>query len=300
MRLSSLCLAAVLIFSPALAAQHSSGGGSSGGGSGGGGGSHTSSGGSGSSGGSASSHNSSGSSGGSVSHSSSGSHSAPISQGGSVHSSGSGIGGSRSVVSSPHSNAPNSIRQPNSGPRTKHETVGKKGFFSFLRRPMRRPQPKAEPKPKPVADLRGRLCFKGPCVVCPTGGVHGGGCLSGLDPQRRNNFCSAREIWNGGVCLLQTRFVDDCSGLRFAMERQAQRMQAAESAQQSACASAATQECSDLTNTSLAETSLYRALQSRYRQCRQSITAYPFGGTAVWSYASGLSFDGLVTDGDNR
>jgi hypothetical protein len=294
MRLSSLCLAAVLIFSPVLAAQHSSGGGSSGGGSGGGGGSHTSSGGSGSSGGSASSHNSSGSSGGSVS------HSAPISQGGSVHNSGSGIGGSRSVVSSPHSNAPNSIRQPNSGPRTKYETVGKKGFFSFLRRPMRRPQPKAEPKPKPVADLRGRLCFKGPCVVCPTGRGHGGGCLSGLDPQRRNNFCSAREIWNGGVCLLQTRFVDDCSGLRFAMERQAQRMQAAESAQQSACASAATQECSDLTNTSLSETSLYRALQSRYRQCRQSITAYPFGGTAVWSYASGLSFDALVTDWDNR
>jgi hypothetical protein len=287
MRLSSLCLAAVLIFSPALAAQHSSGGGSSGGGSGGGGGSHTSSGGS-------------GSSGGSVSHSSSGSHSAPISQGGSIHSSGSGIGGSRSVVSSPHSNAPNSIRQPNSGPRTKYETVGKKGFFSFLRRPMRRPQPKAEPKPKPVADLRGRLCFKGPCVVCPTGRVHGGGCLSGLDPQRRNNFCSAREIWNGGVCLLQTRFVDDCSRLRLAMERQAQRMQAAESAQQSACASAATQECSDLTNTSLSETSLYRALQSRYRQCRQSITAYPFGGTAVWSYASGLSFDALVTDWDNR
>jgi hypothetical protein len=100
--------------------------------------------------------------------------------------------------------------------------------------------------------------------------------------------------------LLQTRFVDDCSGLRFAMERQAQRMQAAESAQQSACASAATQECSDLTNTSLSETSLYRALQSRYRQCRQSITAYPFGGTAVWSYASGLSFDALVTDWDNR
>jgi hypothetical protein len=300
MRLSSLCLAAVLIFSPALAAQHSSGGGSPGGGSGGGGGSHTSSGGSGSSGGSASSHNSSGSSGGSVSHSSSGSHSAPISQGGSVHSSGSGIGGSRSVVSSPHSNAPNSIRQPNSGPRTKYETVGKKGFFSFLRRPMRRPQPKAEPKPKPVADLRGRLCFKGPCGVCPTGRVHGGGCLSGLDPQHRNTFCSAREIWNGGVCLLQTRFVDDCSGLRFAMERQAQRMQAAESAQQSACASAATQECSDLTNTSLSETSLYRALQSRYRQCRQSITAYPFGGTAVWSYASGLSFDALVTDWDHR
>lgn len=294
MRLSSLCLAAVLTFSPALAAQHSSGGGSSGGG----GGSHTSSGGSGSSGGSASSHSSSGSSGGSVSHRAAGSHNAAISQGGSVHSSGSGIGGSRSVVSSPHSNAPTSIRQPNSGLRTKSETVGKKGFFSFLRWPIRRPQPKAEPKP--VADLRGRLCFKGPCLVCPTGRVHGGGCLSGFVPQHRNNFCSAREIWNGGTCLLQTRFGDDCSGLRFAMERQAQRMRAAESVQQITCASAATQECSDLTNTSLSETSLYRALQSRYRQCRQSITAYPFGGTAVWSYASGLSFDALVTDWDNR
>jgi hypothetical protein len=100
--------------------------------------------------------------------------------------------------------------------------------------------------------------------------------------------------------LLQTRLVDDCSGLRFAMKRQAQRIQAAESAQQSACVSAATQECSDLTNTSLSETSLYRALQSRYRQCRQSITAYPFGDTAAWSYASGLSFDTLVTDWDNR
>src|ERR1700721_700708 len=238
MRLSSLWLAAVLIFSPALAAQHSSGGGSSGGGSGGGGGSHTSSGGSGSSGGSPSSHNSSGSSGGSGSHSSSGAHSASLSQGGGAPRSCCESGGSRPVVSSPHSNAPNSIRQPNSGPRTKYETAGKKGFFSFLRRPMRRPQPKAEPKPNPVADLRGRLCFKGPCLVCPAGRAHGGGCLSGLDPQRRNNFCSAREIWNGGVCLSQTHFVDDCSGLRFAMERQAQRMQAPGRAQQTPAAHA--------------------------------------------------------------
>ena len=46
----------------------------------------------------------------------------------------------------------------------------KRGFFSFLRHPFRKPEPKPEPTGSlRSADLRRPLCFKGPCPVCPAG-----------------------------------------------------------------------------------------------------------------------------------
>jgi hypothetical protein len=264
MRLSSLSLAAVLIFSALAFAQHSSGGGGSSGGSGGGG-SHGSSGGSSSSGNSASSH----SSGGSASHGSSASH------GASGHNSSSASSHSSAHLS--HSNSSHSIREPHAEARAKFGTSVKRNFFSLLRRPFRKPEPKPEPKPELAANLRQRICFKGPCPVCPAGQVHAGGGCVGILVTNNRNFCSHREIWNGGACLLQTPFLGDCVGLRTVLERQAQRMQAAEAARQSACSTGSGQQCSDLTGTAQSEGSLYRSWQDRYNRCQQrSLRAYPY------------------------
>jgi len=284
MRLSSLWVAAVLLVCSATFAQHSSGGGSSGGSSGGG--SHsTSSGGSSSSSSSASSH----SSGGSVSH------------GSSVHGSNSGSASSTSPTRESHSSTERSIREQNAGAQSKTVHSEKKSFFSFLRHPFRKPEPKPDPKAKLVADRRRPICVHGRCLVCPAGQAYAGGGCVGRVANHRNNFCSASELWSGGACLLQTRFLDDCSGLRMAMERQAQRMQAAESAQQSACTTNSRQGCSDLTSTAQSEANLYRALQDRYRLCQQrALPVNPFGRAAVWSYSHGLLFDPLSFDLDYR
>ena len=320
MRLSSLWLAAVrftlalaviLLFSSSTLAQHSTtgvGGGSSGGGSSssGGGGSHSSSSGGSSSsgshsGGSSGNSGSSHSSGGSVSHSS-GAHSSggSVSHGSSGHSSSSAAASFHSGVRESHSNAVHSIREPNAGLRGKTEPSEKRSFFSFLRHPFRRPVPKPEPPTKPVADLRRRICLTGPCAVCPTGQAHvGGGCVGTVVAKHTNNFCSRWDIWSGGACLLQTRFLDDCSGLRMAMEQQARRMQAAEAAQQSAFSTGSRQDCSDLTSTWQSEASLYRTLQDRYRLCQQrSLSVYPFSSFGGLSYSPGLLFDPLGMDLD--
>ena len=284
MRLSSLWVAAVLLVCSATFAQHSSGGGGSSGGSTGGGSHGSSSGGSSSSSSSASSH----SSGGSVSRSSS------------VHGSNSGSASSTSPTRESHSSAERSIREQNA--RARGATVSeKKSFFSFLRHPFRKPEPKPDPKAKVAADRRRPICVHGRCLVCPAGQAYAGGGCVGRVANHRNNFCSASELWSGGACLLQTRFLDDCSGLRMAMERQAQRMQAAEAAQQSACTTSSRQGCSDLTSTAQSEANLYRTLQDRYRLCQQrTATANPFGRAAVWSYSRGLLFDPLYFDLDYR
>jgi hypothetical protein len=288
MRLSSLCIAVVLLVCSATFAQHSSGGGSSGGsgGSGGGGSHSSSSGGSSSSSSSASSH----SSGGSVSH------------GSSVQASRSGFPSSTSGTRESHSNPVQSIREQNAGAQGKTVHSEKKSLFSFLRHPLRKPEPKPDPKAKLVGDRRRPICVHGRCPVCPPGQVYaGGGCAAGAVPKHRNNFCSTSELWSGGACLLQTRFLDDCSGLRMAMERQAQRKQAAESAQQSACSTTSRQGCSDLTSTAQSEANLYRALQDRYRLCQQrALSVNPFGRAAVSSYSHGLLFDPLSFDLDYR
>jgi len=116
---------------------------------------------------------------------------------------------------------------------------------------------------------------------------------------RVHHFCSAGEIWNGGGCLLQTPFLDNCNGLRTLMQQQQARMQAAEAARQSACSTSPGQECSGATSASESEAGRYRDLQNRYAQCRRnSSMAYPFSGSAFASsgHWSGLSFDRLQVE----
>jgi hypothetical protein len=70
---------------------------------------------------------------------------------------------------------------------------------------------------------------------------------------------------------LEARFMGDCSSLRLLMERQAQSMQAAESARQGACFAGNTQECATSDGAMQSEAGLYKALQERYRQCLPSV-----------------------------
>jgi len=323
MRLSSPCLTAVqfplalaviLLFSSPAWTQHSAGTSSSSSGgsspSSSGGSSHSGSSGGSSSAGSSGGHSSGGSaSSGSSSHSSS-SHSSGGSASPGSNARGSSAHGSNSVTSSSHtgvvepgSNAVHPIRQPNTGERTKAEPAQKKGFFSFLRRPIRRPAPAPTPTPvptKPVADLRRPICLTGSCLACPAGQARTGGrCTGPVFDNNSRNVCPFGQAWNGGACQWQNRYLDDCAGLRFALQQQARRMQAAESEQQSACSTGRSQECSDLTSTAQSEASLYRSLQDRYRMCQQrSPAAYSFGGYGRWNYSSGLLFDGLEMDLD--
>ena len=315
MRLSSLCLAAArvtlavavtLLFSSATFAQHSGGGGGSSGGSsssggGGGGGSHSggSSGGSSSSGSSGGGHSSGGSaSTGSSSHSSGGSGS----HGSSGHSSSAAPASSHSSVNNTHSNTMHSDREANAGMHARAETPEKRTFFSFLRHPFRKPEPKPEPTTKPVADLRRPICLRGRCAACPTGQARVGGVCGGtVVSNNTRTFCRLGLIWNGNACAQQTRFPDDCSAQRIAMERQARSRRDAEAAQQRACAAGLGQECSNMTSAAQSEADLYRRLQDQYRTCQQrSLRTNPFRHPAGVSSSHGQSFDPFEFDLDYR
>jgi hypothetical protein len=261
----SCAAAALLLFSllsvSTLLAQHGGGGGggASSGGGGGGGGSH---GGGGSSGASSSGggHSSGGS--GSGSHGS-GSHSS-----GASASRGAGSSGSAQTSSVSRSNNQRirditrvSVIEPVASERAK-ATPQKRGFFSFLRHPFRKPEA------EPVAAFQHRVCWQGACRVCPVAQVPGGGgCVTPHIFLRYANLCSRVEIWSG-TCL-QTNTVDDCSGLRAVMERQARRMQVAEAARQNACSSIFTQQCTDLASKAESEVNLYGALQQKFSQCME-------------------------------
>ena len=317
MRLSSLCIAAVFLLSVVTFAQHSSGGGGSGssggssgggshgGGSSGGSSSSASSGGGHSSAGSSSSTHSSGGSGSGASAHSSGGAASHVS---SVHSPSSAPTSSRSSVSNARTNRvqsnhlPNdhvqnnvrSIRQPNTGTQGKTPISEKRSFFSFLRHPFRRPEPNPPPKTKPVADLRRPVCFRGPCAVCPPGQAHAGGCGGTFYERHQRSHCTAGEIWSGGECLLQTQFLDSCVGLRMAIQRQQQRVQAADSTRQSACAAGSSQACLDLTSAVQGEAGFYRTLQEQYQRCMQrSLATYPFTGFGYGGPPTGLLFEPL-------
>lgn len=308
MRLSRLFLAAVFLISSSLLGQHSSSGGSSGSSSSGssGGGSHSSSsGGSSYSGGSSGggSHSSGGSFGGS-------SHSAGASQGwagghssGSSHGSGSGhvSGGTVSNRSAAHGSSSNllnsshigkesssskiaPIREPKSAASERAAVAQKRSFFTFLRHPFRKPQPKVV-QAKAGLYLPRPICPKGRCTPgCPTGQVSkGGACTSPVIPlcgrgqwnAACSNRCPIGQVWNGGSCGYSARFLDNCIGLRMALNRQAQRVQAAESIRQSACSNGPAQECSSATSTWQSEESLREKLLRGYEQCRlHSIPEY--------------------------
>jgi len=308
MRLSSLCVAALLLLSTATFSQHSSSGGSS---------SSASSASSSSSGGG--SHSSPSAVSSSSSSSSSGSHSASSSSGSSLHSSGGSVShssnahvsggavahastsrGSSSASTAPRfdlresnssANSTRSIREPSAGMRTASAQPEKRTFFSFLRHPFKRPQP--TPEPTAVANLRHRVCLSGPCMACPAGQARmGGGCAPAANAIHTHTFCPAGEFWSGGACLLEARFMGDCSSLRLLMERQAQSMQAAESARQGACFAGNTQECATSDSAAQSEAGLYKALQERYRQCLQaSRNAHSFSGFPLNGYSTGIWFE---------
>lgn len=276
----------MLMFSSAMLAQHSSAGnaGSSGGSSSGGsssGGSHGSSMSAGGT--SGMSHSSGGSSDGGFRSSSSSaagasgparsSNGSSASHGTSARSSSFVTATSRSGVRGNPSYTSNTIFVPNRGTQAKTAQPQKRSLLSFLRHPFRKPESKAVP------DLRYRACWRGPCQTCPPGLVKAGSACGGTVVVNNSyNYCSRGEIWSGGACLLQTRFLDDCNGFRLALDQQAQRMQAVDSSQQSACSAGATQDCSELTEKMQSETNLYRSLQERYRQCQlRSYSAFPNG-----------------------
>jgi hypothetical protein len=297
MRLSGLSLTAVLLFASFTLAQHSSSsssssGSSSSGSSGGGysGGSHSSSsGGSSYSGGSSGggSHSSGGGSSSTGSHGSSSGHPS----GGMAVSSGSGHGKNEhgsSLVNSRNGmeSSPSKVRpihEPKSGVPPRAVVPEKHSFFTFLRHPFRKP-PKVVALP--ALYLPRPVCRKGKCApACPVGQVSNGGVCSTpavqlcVPGQAWNNSCghqcSNGEIWNGGSCLYHTRFLDSCFAQRTALERQAQRVQAAESARRIACGNGPAQECSEATGTWQSEENLRRNLLARYRQCRsQSMSTY--------------------------
>lgn len=275
MRLSSLSLAALLLIPSLMLAQHSSGGGSSGSSGGGssGGGSHSSS-----SGGSSYSGSSHSSGGGSASHGSAsrGSNSAMFSR------------------SSERSSASNEARlhQPTAVSQARTVQPEKRSFFSFLRHPFHKPGPKHF-----VYSLRRPVCPNGHCGVCPVGQVRmGNTCIGGVVP-RYTNYCSRGELWSGGSCLLHTNFLADCSGLLSALQRQEQRVQAAESVRQSACINGATAECSGATRERESEENLYQSLDLRYRRCQASAgNAYFLGTHASSTHASSLWIDPVRAD----
>jgi hypothetical protein len=332
MRLSGLSLTAVLLFASFTLAQHSSGGSSSSGSSSSGsssGGSHSSSsGGSSYSGGSSGggSHSSGGGSSysGGGNHSSGGGHSAGGSgsagnhgsssvhpSGGVSVPSGSGSRGKNehgsSLVNSHNGmeSSPSKVRpihEPKSGVPQRAVVPEKRSFFTFLRHPFRRPQPKVVAKP--ALYLPRPICPKGHCApACPVGQVRSGGacstpavqlCVAGPTWNHScHDQCSHGEIWNGGSCLYHTQFLDSCFAQRTAMQRQAQRVQAAEAARRNACANGPAQECSDATSTWQTEENLRRNLLARYQQCQTQSRSTYSAQYRLSPYDSTLRLDSL-------
>jgi hypothetical protein len=280
---------------------HSSGGGSS---NSGGGSSHSSGGGSHSSGGGHSAGSSSSSTGNHGSSSVHPSGGVSVSSGSSSHSKnehGSSLVNSRNgMESSPSKVRP--IHEPKSGVPQRAVVPEKRSFFTLLRHPFRKPPPKVVARP--ALYLPRPVCPRGKCApVCPVGQVHSGGacsipavqlCVGGQTWNRScHDQCSHGEIWNGGSCLYHTQFLDSCFAQRTAMQRQVQRVQAAEAARRNACANGPEPECSDATSTWQAEENLRRNLLARYQQCQsQSMSTY----SAQYQqspYDSTLWFDSL-------
>lgn len=274
MRLSGLALAAVLLSAAVAFAQHggggggggSSGGGSSGGGShGGGGGGSSSSGGSGG-------HSSSGGGGGHSS--SSGGHSSG--------SPGSGAHGSKSASSTRTVTA-----DPVHGALQAKVAPEKRTFFSFLRHPFRKPEPKAAVAPRPP------VCLKGPCRICPPGQA-GRGCIAGPPEylHHARGECRYPLFWTGSSCLASTPAYDLCGALLRESQRQGERMQAAQTAEQNACSQGQSQTCSEATASRQNEESLYRSALDRYRRCRMGgAISYRFTGSGLQDIRGGLSYD---------
>lgn len=282
MRLPGLSFPAVLLvalfsISQTLMAQHGGGGSSAGSSSGAsGGGSHGG-------GGIAS--------GGSSSHGSGGGHS---SGGFASHASGSHGSGWRS--STAHSNPfrSNTKDVPFRGLDKKDNgQAPKRGFLSFLRHPFAR---RASEKPELLKNFRHRICLNGTCRVCPVAEVPGhGGCVPAHIYLRNPDFCSRANV-GASSCLPQTSFVDDCAAARIAMEQQARRLREAGAARDSECANLFSQQCVDLTSSEERESSLYQALQDKYKRCQVRSRGTATFGSNPFLYRGA---DSLVKDADH-
>lgn len=308
MRLSGLALAAVLLSSSCLLAQHSSGGGGgTSGGSSSGGGSHSSgsSGSSYSGGGSSGSH----SSGGAGHSSSGGSHS-----GGGGHSSGGGHVSASTLRSRSSASLGKNDRGTNltkTGPSARLNSPQKRGFFSVLFHPFRRVQPKTEHKP--ALYLPKPICPHGRCAPpCPVGQVRSGGacatpiifsCILGQFSSghgcgyTRDHQCRFGQIWDGSACTIGAHLLDNCFAQRRDLQRQIQRVQAAESVRRSACANGPRQECSQATSTWQSEENLRQSLLGRYQQCQIHSSASYSARSDPYAYGPAAWLDTLRFDG---
>ncbi len=178
MRLSGLVVAALLLVSATLFAQHTSG----------------------------SSGSSSSSSAGSSGWSSSGASHSSYSGGSSSSTGSHNSSNSASHVASTGAAASHpspSTKLPSAQENAARE---KKGFRSFLRHPFRKPKPvQAAEFKRPVP------CLKAPCPVCPSGQSRSGNgaCVPSVVA---SNVCPPGQFWNGFACGVQYRF-NDCSAL---------------------------------------------------------------------------------------
>ena len=315
MRLSGFALAAVLLSASHLLAQHSSGGGSSGGGSSGGGSHSSSSGGSGYSGGGSSGGHSSGGYSSGSSHSSGAGHVSGASS--SSHGSAShGTNDHGSKLTNPTRNrAPGnagglrSIHEPAPARTARPE---KRGFFSVLFHPFRKGP--AKPEPKPALYFPKPICPHGRCApTCPVGQARrGGACTTPVIPTcvpgqfwsgeecnyTRDHQCRWGEMWNGNACTIGAHVLDNCFALRNTLQRQIQRVQAAESIRRSACANGAGPECSEATSSWQSEENLRQSLLARYQQCQVQSTASYSGRYDPHGYDSVLRLDSLRFSAD--
>src|SRR5215469_7805574 len=116
------------------------------------------------------------------------------------------------------------IREPKSGVSERAVVPEKRGFFSFLRHPFRKPQPKLV-ETKPALYLPRPICPKGRCTLaCPVGQDRSGGacttpvipvCTAGLGwntpcGYNRDYHCPLGELWNGTSCVYGAHFLDSC------------------------------------------------------------------------------------------
>jgi hypothetical protein len=154
-----------------------------------------------------------------------------------------------------------------------------KPLESDLRKPVCKDGPCKEPPAKPVApsesDLRRRICIEGPCP-CPPGEMRSknGACVAGTPTgypecqpgQYWNGGCTAipvcqqNEYWNGVSCVVSAA---ECASISARAAAVISEVRGIRGQMQGACASGPSgQECSDLTQRHDAALQRYRMLMS--------------------------------------
>lgn len=236
MRFSSLLVAAFLLVSAILLAQHSAGAGAS------------SSAGSASSGASHSAAVSTSSSSSSVSHSSSSSPSHV------AHASGGAPHPTLSTKSAPTSPASTA----------KHSEPEKRGFRSFLRHPFKKPVPVE------TAEFK-RPCWKEPCPVCPPGGARNGRCGVQTHVCQPGQYwnglaCGVQYLPNEDCRALAARLAQQEQRMRSLVGAQ----------QQACSSDPDSAECGNLRTQSAGESVLHEQLRRQYEQCLLHARSYAF------------------------